>query len=79
MPSILIRELDDATIALLKERARRKNRSLQGEVKTILEEAAMPERKGRAQRRRRPLSIHFVNLPTRATYSRDEIYGDDGR
>jgi len=79
MPSILLREIDDATIALLKERARRKNRSLQGELKTILEEAVAPKRTRLGGRRTRPLAIHIVNVPTRATYSRDEIYGDEGR
>lgn len=40
MPQLLIRNLEELTIAVLKERARCHNRSLQGEVKLILEEAA---------------------------------------
>jgi plasmid stability protein len=40
MAQILVRDLDDATVARLKERARDNHRSLQGEVKAILEEAA---------------------------------------
>jgi plasmid stability protein len=40
MAQILVRGLDERTVALLKERASRSNRSLQGEVKAILEEAA---------------------------------------
>ena len=40
MPQLLIRNLDEATIQNLKERAKRHNRSLQGEVKLILEEYA---------------------------------------
>lgn len=79
MPSLLVRQLDDATIALLKERARKSNRSLQGEVKTILEEAVLPERSRKNRGRRRQLRIHVVSVPTRATYSREEIYGDEGR
>jgi antitoxin FitA len=40
MAQILVRGLDDALVARLKERARENHRSLQGEVKAILEEAA---------------------------------------
>lgn len=40
MPDILVRGLDERTLERLKERARRHGRSLQGEVKTLLEEAA---------------------------------------
>jgi hypothetical protein len=40
MAQILVRGLDDAVVARLKERARDNRRSLQGEVKAILEEAA---------------------------------------
>jgi hypothetical protein len=38
LPQLLIRNLDEETIAKLKERARLNNRSLQGEVKSLLEE-----------------------------------------
>lgn len=40
MPQLLIRNLDEETIQNLKDRAKRHNRSLQGEVKLILEECA---------------------------------------
>lgn len=40
MAQLLIRNLDEQTIQSLKERAKRRNRSLQGEVKAILEEYA---------------------------------------
>ncbi len=40
MAQILIRDLDDETIRRLKERARRHGRSLQGEAKLILTQAA---------------------------------------
>ena len=39
MAQILVRDLDDALVARLKERARENDRSLQGEVRAILEEA----------------------------------------
>jgi plasmid stability protein len=40
MAQLLVRNLDDAVVARLKNRAREHHRSLQGEVKAILEEAA---------------------------------------
>lgn len=44
MPQLLIRNLAEETIQSLKERAKQHNRSLQGEVKLILEEyAARPD------------------------------------
>ena len=40
MPQLLIRNLEDETIQRLKSRAKSHNRSLQGEVKLILEEVS---------------------------------------
>jgi len=40
MAQILVRDLDDETVARLKERARRHGRSLQGEARQILARAA---------------------------------------
>ncbi len=40
MPDILVRGLDEETLRRLKERARRHGRSLQGEAKLLLEQAA---------------------------------------
>ena len=40
MSQILVRDLDHDVVAQLKERARRNRRSLQAEVRIILEEAA---------------------------------------
>jgi plasmid stability protein len=79
MASLLIRNLDDAAVARLKERARQHNRSLQGEVKTILEAEARTAGQRSGKPGRRQLNIHTVNIPTRATWSRGEIYDDDGR
>jgi len=79
MASLLIRNLDDAVVARLKARARRHSRSLQGEVKSILESEARTTGKRPGQPGRRELKIHTVNIPTRATWSRSEIYDDDGR
>jgi plasmid stability protein len=43
MAKVLIRDLDDRTVARLKERAARNGRSLQAELHTIVERAAMIE------------------------------------
>lgn len=40
MAQVLVRNLNDRVVARLKKRARTQGRSLQAEVKTILEEAA---------------------------------------
>jgi plasmid stability protein len=40
MPQLLVRDIDEETLERLKSRARRHKRSLQGEAKAILEEAA---------------------------------------
>jgi plasmid stability protein len=40
MPSVLVRNLDEATVSLLKRRAAEKGHSLQQEVRAILEKAA---------------------------------------
>lgn len=42
MPNLLIRNLSEETIAALKARARRNNRSTQAEVAAILEREAKP-------------------------------------
>jgi len=79
MASILVRNLDDATVARLKSRALRHNRSLQGEVKNILETEAAAAEVTAGQAGRRELKIRTVDIPTGAAWSRQEIYGDDGR
>lgn len=44
MAQILVRDLDEEVVATLKERARRHRRSLQAEVKLLLEGAARTDR-----------------------------------
>ncbi len=44
MPSLTIRNIPDEMLALLRERAQRHHRSLQGELMFILEEAASPHK-----------------------------------
>lgn len=43
MAQVLVRNLQDKVVARLKKRAKTRGRSLQAEVKTILEEAAKEE------------------------------------
>ena len=75
MPAIHIRDLDDAVIAALKARAAAHRRSLQGEVRTILE-GAVAESAGTGQRQRK-LRLRTVRVGRPVRYSRDVIYGDD--
>lgn len=80
MSAIHVRDLDDRLIEALKSRARAHHRSLAGEVRAILTEAVMGEQTIPAEtaQRRRPLRLHTVSIGSRATFSRDELYGDDG-
>lgn len=66
-------------ITALKARARSKNRSLEGELREILRKAAFGEsvapRQGPTEN---PLAgLKTVEIGGTATFSRDEIYGDD--
>ncbi len=44
MPQLLVRDLDTGTVERLKQRAQRHGRSLQGEVKAILQGQPQPSR-----------------------------------
>jgi antitoxin FitA len=44
MRQLLIRDVEDEVVAALKDRARRNQRSLQGELKLIVTQAAQPTR-----------------------------------
>jgi plasmid stability protein len=52
MSQILVRDLSSDTVDKLKERARRNRRSLQSEVRDILEDAAAAAEKEEARQRR---------------------------
>jgi plasmid stability protein len=77
MAALHVRNLDDAVIDALKKRAASKRRSLQGEVKTILEEAAFGSRKSRDKPTL--LRLNKVRVGSPSKYSREDIYEDDGR
>jgi len=75
MKSLHIRDVPSGTIEALKRLARRNHRSLQGELRDILEKAS----------RRAPspndddLDLVTVRTGSSSTLHRGEIYGDSGR
>ena len=76
MPGIHVRDLSEDTVRALKRRALAHHRSLQGEVTAILTAAAKaaPPEGGYA-----PIRLHHVDIGGGANWTRDEVYGDDGR
>jgi plasmid stability protein len=77
MAAIHVRDVDDAVLEVLKARAARNHRSLQGEIRAILEETAgATDSPGRGRGRR--LRIKTVRVGAPVKYSRDVIYDDDG-
>ena len=75
MGSIHIPDVSPKTLRSLKRLARSHHRSLQGELRAILESAA---RMAPAEAQQR-LKLVTVRVGGRATWSRDEIYGSDVR
>jgi plasmid stability protein len=73
MPAVSIRNLDDAVIEALKRRAVAHHRSLEGELREILAEAAG----GTRPRRGAGLRLNTVEVGRPGTFGRGEIYGDD--
>jgi len=78
MPALHVRDVDDAVIAALKARARRNQRSLQGEVRSILEKAVEGIGAG-GQKTRHRLKLRTVRVGRPASFSRTIIYEDDDR
>ena len=76
MPALHIRDVDDAVITALKARARRNRRSLQGEVRSLLEAAVTPRRSVRGGAAH-PLRLRTVKVGRPVAFSREIIYGDD--
>ncbi|HEY3356010.1 MAG TPA: hypothetical protein VGQ83_22345 [Polyangia bacterium] len=77
MSAVHIRNLDDAVVDALKRRAAESHRSLEAELRAILEAAAAAGEGGR--RRRRKLKLHTVAVGAATRYGRDEIYGEEER
>ena len=78
MPALHVRDLDDAVIAALKVRASRHHRSLQSEVRTILEGAVVAERRA-ARGPGRKLRLRTVRVGRPGSFSREAIYEDSDR
>ncbi|MGJ8640574.1 MAG: FitA-like ribbon-helix-helix domain-containing protein [Opitutaceae bacterium] len=80
MKSIHIRNLNDDTLARLKNRAARHRRSLQKEVESLLEDAARMTPADEPTQLKHKLVLKTVSTgkPT-AQWDRESIYGNDGR
>ncbi len=76
MPGIHVRDLSDETMRALKRRALAHHRSVQGEVREILVEAARaaPPEGGYP-----PIQLCHVDIGVDRLWTREDIYGDDGR
>jgi plasmid stability protein len=74
--AIHVRNVPDPVIAALRERAARKGRSMQQELLAILEaaarEAPVPDAVG-------PIQLRTVRVGGSGSWSREEIYDDEGR
>ena len=76
MSSIHIRDVQPATLDALKRLARSHHRSLQGELRVILDRAALlapPDENTRT------LDLVTVRTGHATSWNRDEIYGPEGR
>jgi plasmid stability protein len=76
MGALHIRSVPEPVAAALRERARRHGRSVQQEVLKILKEAVAAPLPGEALP---PLELTTVETHRSSTWSREEIYGDQGR
>ncbi len=77
MVAFNVRDVPGPVAAALRERARRHGRSLQQELLAILESAAAEP--APAPGSLPPLRLTMVNNGGSSAWSREEIYGDDGR
>ncbi|MGH3265069.1 MAG: type II toxin-antitoxin system prevent-host-death family antitoxin [Trebonia sp.] len=73
-PDVALGETD-ALVTALRDRARRHGRSLEQELRAILDAA----RAGEAATVLSPIQLHTVRTPANSTWSREEIYADEGR
>jgi plasmid stability protein len=76
MKSLHIRNVEPQTIERLKRLARSHNRSLQGELRDILNRAARVPLEDYAEE---SLDLVTVNTETQSRWTREEIYGDQPR
>jgi plasmid stability protein len=76
MPAVQIRDVPPEVIAALKRRAARHERSLEGELRYILSSLAREEPPASPLP---PIELKLSQASPPTTWSREEIYGDDGR
>lgn len=76
MPAIHIREVPLDVLDALKRRAARHARSLEGELRYLL---SMVAREEPPAERLPPIRLHLSAANPESSWSRAEIYGDDGR
>jgi len=76
MPAIHVRNVPEATVSALRERAERHGRSMQQEVLEILENAAAEPVPTQAPA---PIQLATTRTSVTATWRREDIYGDEGR
>lgn len=76
MPGIHIRDLPEETLRALKRRARAHHRSVQGELRAIIDEAARaaPPEEGYP-----PIRLHQVQVGGERPWTREELYDDSAR
>lgn len=79
MKSLHIRNLDDKVLAGLKRRAVRHRRSLQKEIEVLLEDAARMSPPEEQLEARPKFKLNVVSSGQSRTWSREDLYGDDGR
>ena len=76
VPAIHVRNVPEETIAALRERAARHGWSMQRELLEILRTAAGEPANGAAST---PIPLVMTETSVTTRWSREEIYGDDGR
>jgi plasmid stability protein len=76
MPALHIRDVPEETVAAIKRRAARHGRSVQQELREVLETVAA---EGVAGGRPRPLSLRTVETGHVEPFDRADFYDDDER
>ena len=76
MPAIHIRDVPEEVIDALKRRAAGHHRSLQMELRHILDAIAREEPEPKILP---PIELELSKAKPKGTWGRDEIYDDDGR
>lgn len=76
MAGIHVRDLPEETVQALKRRAKAHHRSVQGEVRAILSDAAQasPPDEGYP-----PIRLYHVDIGNEQTWTREDMYDDGGR